>query len=252
LCLFLRFVHPPELWSDDDPFKYTLSSNVDNGYGHTNLKSVLIEGVLDAVKPVFWLELGAMLGGSAIRTAQAIKQRPHLSTTVVCVDPWTGDVNMWAWERNLRQTNQWAFMRLEHGAPTIYDRFRANVVAQGVHDVIVPIVSTSMVGMLLLTRLVKENRMSERPDVIFLDSAHEKHETMLELTLAWNTLKPGGVLLGDDWSNAWPGLVEDVEAFSKTITVNDALVTQLERLPEGKREGNVLHLGILWVLCKPL
>ena len=38
-----------------------------------------------------------------------------------------------------------------------------------------------------------------RPDVIYLDSAHLRDETLLELVLAWRVLAPGGILFGDDW-----------------------------------------------------
>jgi hypothetical protein len=34
--------------------------------------------------------------------------------------------------------------------------------------------------------------------LIYLDSAHEQGETLIELALYWNILQPGGVLFGDD------------------------------------------------------
>jgi predicted O-methyltransferase YrrM len=242
-----------ELWSNDDPFAYSLASNVDTGYTHTNLLPVLVEAVLSIVKPVFWLEAGSMLGGSAIMTAKAVKARPELATSVVCLDPWTGDVNMWAWERGLLESKQWRFMKLTNGAPTIYDRFRANVVANKVDDVMVPVLATSIVGMKLLIRLAAENRLGglSTPEVIFLDSAHEKKETMLELELAWKLLAPGGILLGDDFTPAWLGVVEDVPAFAETVDVNEAVITQLMEVPGMSRVGKVLHLAGLWVLTKP-
>ena len=53
----------------------------------------------------------------------------------------------------------------------------ANVHANHAHDTIMPIVATSIVGMKLLERLLSEGRLHSRPDVLFLDSAHEADET---------------------------------------------------------------------------
>ena len=38
-----------------------------------------------------------MLGGSAIRTARVVKQKQMDSLSIICIDPFTGDVHMWAW-----------------------------------------------------------------------------------------------------------------------------------------------------------
>ena len=124
----------------------------------------------------------------------------------------TGDVIMWAWERNLKEQNQFRFLKLEHGAPTIYSRFMANVYANHAHDTIMPIVASSIVGMKLLERLLSEGRLHSRPDVLFLDSAHEADETFMELQHAWSLLRTGGVLFGDDWS--WSSVANDVIRFA--------------------------------------
>jgi predicted O-methyltransferase YrrM len=36
-------------------------------------------------------------------------------------------------------------------------------------------------------------------DFIYLDSSHDYENTKMELELCFKALKPGGVLLGDDW-----------------------------------------------------
>ena len=96
-----------ELWSDDDPFKYTNTKNVDEAYPHTNIRESHIEAILQVQEGVlFWLEVGSMLGGSAIRTARVVKEKQMDALSIICIDPFTGDVNMWAWERNLKEQNQ--------------------------------------------------------------------------------------------------------------------------------------------------
>ena len=52
-----------------------------------------------------------------------------------------------------------------------------------------------------------------RPDIIFLDSAHRKDETFLELEAYFALLPVGGVLIGDDWD--WVGVREDVIKFRR-------------------------------------
>ncbi len=110
-----------ELYGGDSPLAHANEQYVDAGYSHTNLRPELIESILDTVRPRFWLELGSMLGGSAIRTAAIIKAR-MAPTEIVCIDPFTGDVNMWALEQKRKQAGEWEFLRLERGRPTIYER----------------------------------------------------------------------------------------------------------------------------------
>lgn len=48
--------------------------------------------------------------------------------------------------------------------------------------------------------------------VIFLDSAHEQGETLIELALFWPLIQPGGILFGDDWD--WKTVRCDVKKFA--------------------------------------
>jgi cephalosporin hydroxylase len=237
-----------ELYSGDNPFLAAQFKYMDGGYPHTNIVPELIDSTLGIVRPSFWLEIGSMLGGSAIKTAEAIK-RAELPTQIVCVDPFCGDVNMWAWERALTARNSWRFLRMEDCRPTIYERFLANILRLGHHDIILPIMTTSSIGLKLLRRLVQEQRLSCLPEVIYLDSAHEADETLLELMSSWTLLPAGGVLMGDDWD--WPAVRNDVLRFAQQITPNEALVTQFTAaLPGVTREGNALLYRGQWVLAK--
>ena len=228
------------IWSGDDPMQYAERRLVDPGYPHTHIIVPAVNWLLRAKKPLFWMEAGSMIGGSALKTAQAIKDL-GLSTSMLCMDPFTGDVNMWAWEAGAFKQGAWRFLRLEAGAPTIYDRFRANVVNAGLGDVIIPVVTTSLVGMKLLARLKQEGRLPQLPEVIYLDSAHEEGETYMELVQAWSLLPSGGAIWGDDFN--WPGVGLDVVKFSKSgVAVDDAQYSAgLEALGSPwHRDGNLL------------
>jgi predicted O-methyltransferase YrrM len=237
-----------ELYGDDTPLAYADLRYRDDGYPHTNLIPEVIATVLDLVRPNFWLELGSMLGGSAIRVADIVKGK-GMETEIVCIDPFTGDVNMWAWEQGVRAAGQWQYLRLERGRPSIYDRFLANVTVAGHQDIILPIAATSIVGTKLLRRLKSDGRISSLPSVIYLDSAHEPGETLLELENCWDILEPGGILLGDDWS--WGAVREDVLRFARTVEPNRG---QMERLLARHQrfvgqEGVLLDRG-QWVIAK--
>ena len=238
-----------ELWAGESPFHFADRRDVDPGYPNTNIQPDLIDAILRDLQPIFWLELGTMLGGSALMTAEAIK-RLGLATSICCIDPFTGDANMWAWERELRERGEWRYLKLEAGRPTIYERFLANVRRARHADTIVPIVSTSLVGLRLLQILVDQGRLSRLPDVIYVDSAHEPEETLLELRRAWELLRPGGVLFGDDW--LWPSVREDARALAQSIESDASrLVAFLRRFEDAHLEGNVFLYQGHWALFKP-
>ncbi|HWB50680.1 MAG TPA: TauD/TfdA family dioxygenase [Stellaceae bacterium] len=237
-----------ELYSGELPTHHADIKFADFNYPHTNLKVDLVASIIGAANPKFWLEIGSMLGGSAIRTAEVVKKM-KARTGIVCIDPFTGDVNMWAWEREKKISGDWQFLKLEHGIPTIYQRFLANVAASGQDDVIIPINCTSIVGIKLLKRLYDENRISGLPDVIYLDSAHEPDETFLELQNCWDILKSGGILMGDDWG--WPAVRNDVTRFAATVMANRTASEALRnRHAKFTEIDGVLLDEWLWVLVK--
>ena len=237
-----------ELYGDDLPSKYSDLTFVDNGYPHTNIVTEIIECVLDVVRPNFWLELGSMLGGSAIRVAEAVK-RQSSNTQIVCVDPFSGDVNMWDWEQPNRQIGEWQFVRLYRGKPTIYDRFLANIAHEGHDDIVLPIPVTSIVGIKLIKRLYDSGRITSLPSVIYLDSAHEPDETLLELQKCWELLTPGGVLMGDDWG--WEAVRNDVLRFAGSVRLNDELRGGLvEKYKYFQLDGGVLLGRGQWLIAK--
>jgi predicted O-methyltransferase YrrM len=237
------------LYGNDIPDNYADATYIDDGYPHTFLPEGLIETVLDVVPARFWLEFGSFIGGSAIRVANVIK-RMSLPTQIICIDPFTGDVNCWDIEQQTRGNAEYVFMRLHRGRPSIFDRFLANVHHAGHADIILPISATSTVGAKLIERLFGQRRISLLPEVIYLDSAHEPDETFTELKLSWRILKPGGVLIGDDWG--WRAVQEDVTKFARTVEINDQT---RQKLLSGYRRGgiyeNILLADGQWILCKP-
>ena len=240
-----------ELWCNIDPYQFSNEQHRDTGYPHTNITTCFLRAILTTCAPRFWLEIGSMIGGSAIKTADCIKALGK-NTEICCIDPFCGDVNMWAWEKGSVQSSTWRFLNLSKGRPTIYDRFLANIKAAGHDDIITPIVCTSSVGIKLLRRLFQEKRLSRLPDGIYLDSAHEPDETYLELCWAWSLLESGGVLMGDDWD--WESVRNDILKFSINANVDKKLMDDIAGKLDGSTYGgdlcNVLLYKGQWLLVK--
>ena len=128
----------------------------------------------------------------------------------------------------------WGFQRLKHGMsnppfgydflqltadgrPTIRDRFLANVLTAGAAPWVVPLTMPATSGPRLLQELTGRWKMlKHHPDVIYLDSAHEVEETLIEVKLAYSVLRPYGILFGDDW--AWDGVRHDVVNFARELS----------------------------------
>jgi hypothetical protein len=235
------------LYSNNSPYLSSEEKYVDNGYPHTNILYDLLQILFSNIEPSYIVECGSMLGGSAIRMAEVIKNN-NKNTEIICIDPFTGDVNMWDWERN----EGWRFLRLENGIPTIYKRFLANCKYSGFENKILPINATTSVGIKLLQRLFVQNRITELPNYIYLDSAHEKNETFIELSLCWDCLVNNSILFGDDWS--WEPVKEDVIKFANTIKdkTDYESLKKIQALVSGSQiiNDNILLYNGQWVLFK--
>ena len=237
-----------ELFSGDDIYSSFRGGEVDFGYPHTNIIPECIQKVFEIINPTFWLEIGSMLGGSAIRVANHIGAN-NLNCHIVCIDPFCGDVNMWCWEKEIKENARWSFLKTKNGSPTIRERFMANVCHNRLEEIILPIPATCTVGVNVLKRLRKENRILSLPQVIYLDSSHQEKETFIEIDQSWQILEKGGVLFGDDWG--WPGLSGDVKSFADGIYQNKEVSQFLNNGLRGSLfENKVLLYGNHWFLCK--
>ena len=51
-------------------------------------------------------------------------------------------------------------------------------------------------------------------DMIHIDASHEYESVMEDILLWWQLLRSGGVMLGDDYQRAWPGVIKAVNEFT--------------------------------------
>jgi len=240
------------LYSNSSPYLSCEEKYIDNGYPHTKISDDLLQLLFTNLEPNYIVECGSMLGDSAIKMAQILKNN-NKTAEIICIDPFTGDVNMWDWEKKGGTGNGgWKFLRLENGIPTIYKRFLANCKYNGFEDKILPINATTSVGINLLQRLLQQKRITALPNYIYLDSAHEKDETFIELSLCWNCLINNSILFGDDWS--WEAVKSDVIKFSNTIQ-DKSDYDNLHKFNKLLKDSEIINKNILfykgqWVLFK--
>ena len=114
-----------------------------------------------------------------------------LHASVVSVDTFLGDT-FTLWHGRLKTQNRsegrrrsWLNDLRPDGSITIFDRFKSHVRHNGMQSCILPIPTTTIVGLKLVESLAKE-QLIPRPQVIYLDSAHEEGEVLLELRKAWH------------------------------------------------------------------
>ena len=85
-----------------------------------------------------------------------------------------------------------------------------------------------------------------------MDSAHEKDETFIELSLCWDCLTNNSILFGDDWD--WIAVRDDVIKFSNTIknTTNYESLNKIHKLMNDSQiiNNNILLYKGQWVLFK--
>ena len=229
--------------------RYFDLKNIDFNFPHTHLQEKVIDAIFKNIDCDFYLEIGTMHGGSAIAVAEYIKKN-NLKTKIVCIDPFCGDVNMWAWEKGNKLNNKWNYLNLKNGRPQIYETFLSNIKYTNNENNIIPICATSSIGTHLIQRLYKENRISKLPNIIYLDSAHIEGETYFELQKAYSLLTKGGILYGDDFG--WRAVKNDVLKFIETIQINQELTYSIkENL--GIEEvilGKLLVYRRHWLICK--
>lgn len=192
-----------ELFLASDPMDTGLRDvreTLDQQMTHVSAKDIdMVLAV--APQPVsFWLELGAYEGGSAILAARRAENHERGATAVVAVDTFLGDARtLW-----LRPPEERRRLLRPDGTVSLYDTFRANVLAARQESAVLPFPATSVVALRVVRELAAQG-VVPAPQVIYLDSAHEEGEVLLELRLAWDVVAEGGVVFGDDWVLPGPG-----------------------------------------------
>jgi len=144
----------------------------------------------------FVIEVGTYKGASAVIMADTIKEGK-----ILCVDTWLGAPEFWTHVRDMPKVN---------GYPTIFYNFTKNIKKLGLQNIITPFpISSQQASDVLKTYKVQA-------DIIYIDGSHEHDAVLSDLKAWWPVLKNGGYMIGDDFADCHPGVVEAVREFFPT------------------------------------
>jgi predicted O-methyltransferase YrrM len=206
-CTAIKVTEPMDalisLFHDESPYDHhDLAIHPVDLQGWPASIDPLFEQLITDGRPSIIVEIGCWKGASAIHMAHVIR-RLGLRTKIICIDTWLGSPELYEahWSTSLRRRN---------GYPQLYFTFLSNVIANAATDTIIPIPVTSHHGAYLLSRV------GIRPDIIYIDAAHEYEAALRDLSDFWPLLNDGGTLIGDDY-RSWPEVARAANDFAKAI-----------------------------------
>lgn len=183
------------------------------GFDPAAIKSAVVEGwcanvgelvaVVTEFKPRLMVEVGSWKGLSAVIFGKEIVKHRE-DGELVCVDTWlgsgefqgripAGDI------RDLKRLNGW---------PQVYFEFLANIVNQGLRDLVTPWPITSLIAARCLASI------KVQADVVYIDASHDYGDVRDDLASWLPIVRVGGMLCGDDYDvQTDPGVVKAVDEF---------------------------------------
>ena len=148
------------------------------------------------------VDVGVWKGQSTITMANAMRAAA-IDGCVIAVDTFLGSPEHWS--------GPLALFSRQYGLPDLYATFLNNVYLTGLTEYVVPLPQTSSVAAVILQRL------GITAALVHIDAAHEYEDVMRDVSAYWDILNPGGYLVGDDYHEAWPGVVRAAGEFSAKV-----------------------------------
>ena len=191
-----------------------------------NKYEYLYQRIIKEMRPSVCAEVGVWKGGTTAVFGKALLAQGF--GKMLAVDTWLGELGFWgdglakggvkyttkradtvdklttvrskryastANKRGLIPSLEWV-----NGYPSVYYTFLSNMVHQGVQDVVIPVPIPSQMA----ARFFSYHRLSI--DVLHIDGAHEYDDAKADIEAWWALLRPGGVMIGDDYMPYAPGV----------------------------------------------
>ena len=231
-----------------DPMAANTALQEDHSSLYTNVPQPFLDALMRSLRPAFCIEVGSWKGGSANRIAAAVAAAAATPASaappcLLCIDTWLGDGGAW-----IDRCTGWRDgLLLERGLPQLLWQFVANVRRQHRH-IILPWPCSSLTALRALQHIVLEPGVHgvPRPDFVYLDSGHEKGESLLEITRAFDLLRPGGVLAGDDLD--WWAVESDLRLFVSTLAPGALVPVEQDELLRALPHLYAVSEAGYWVL----
>lgn len=152
------------------------------------------------------VEVGVWKGSSTIHLANWLKFRQN--GVLFAVDTWLGALEFWN-----RRVSHGAYdatrdLKWINGYPSVYLTFMSNIVHAELQDYVVPFPVSSR----LAAEFFAEKAL--QADFIHIDAAHEYEDVREDIKLWWPLVRPCGILMGDDYTDAWPGVMRAANEFA--------------------------------------
>ncbi len=189
-----------------DPYEgFQSTITVPDLQGWNGLHPVLSRAVKDK-KPNIIVDVGVWKGQSTITLAKAQSEAID-DGCVIAVDTFLGSPEHWTLSRpEIHQS-----LAFRHGRPSFYETFLSNVVLSGFQRKVLPLAQTSENAAHIL------RRHFIMADIVHIDAAHEYASALRDIEVWWELLRPGGLLIGDDFP--WPGVARAVVHFTDKMNI---------------------------------
>jgi hypothetical protein len=195
-----------QLYSED-PFEGLVLGEVEpdrQGWGSDH---PVLRELIDKLRPTTIAEVGVWKGRCALNMVKYCRDL-DLHTEVICIDTWLGSPEHWLRREN---RNFYRSLKVKHGLPQIYWTFMRNVVEENAQKFITPMPMPSAVAFYVLKHL------NVSLDLVHVDAGHDYESVMGDLGRYWSLLRPGGILVGDDYVKGWPEVIRAADEFSRLV-----------------------------------
>ena len=157
------------------------------------------------------LDVGTWKGRSTAFLANAIKQRQQ-DGCVISIDTFLGSI-----EHVLPDGPFFTAIPRRHGMPMLYEQFLTNMVTNGLTDIVIPVALPTHIA----AEMLRHFRISA--DLVHIDAAHDYLSVQRDVHAYWDLLHLGGVLIGDDYDAAFPGVVKAADEFAAEMGLTIAV-----------------------------